>query len=53
MTISCVSRGPIADAILERIAHNAYTISIGGSISMRERHGLHPRDDGNGGEAKQ
>ena len=27
--------------------------SMEGIISMRERHGLHPLDDGNGGDAKQ
>ena len=40
---------PIADAIMDRIIHNAYVINIGG-ISMRERHGLHLLENGGDGE---
>lgn len=31
---------PVADAVMDRIVHNAYVLAIEGNISMRERYGL-------------
>ena len=41
---------PIAEAVMDRIVHNAYRVDIGGRVSMRERHGLQQSEEN--GDAK-
>ena len=37
---------PISDAIMDRIYHNSYVVSVEGKVSMRARHGLKPELNG-------
>lgn len=36
-----IGESTIADAIMDRIIHDSYTVFIDGQVSMRERHGIH------------
>ena len=40
------SDSPVSEAIMDRIIHNAYEVTVGGRISMRERHGLNSAEKG-------
>ena len=37
---------PISDAIMDRIYHNSYVVSVEGKVSMRARHGLKTEQNG-------
>lgn len=37
---------PIAEAIMDRVANNAYDIFVEGKVSMRRHHGLKSKTEG-------
>jgi len=39
-----LSKGAMAEAILEQIVHDYYNIFIDGRVSMRERHGVKQKE---------
>jgi len=50
--ISPNNDGPVADAVMDRIVHNSYSVHIEGKISMRERHGISASGSGGGTDDK-